>query len=88
MRVALPGALLKRRAGGGKARRMVRMDANQFVVSTGCAVDKPRNPAADLARRDARKARKRGAPLYWLLSLGQARESDSPFEGGRKLLAF
>jgi len=59
---ALPGAPLQRRAGGGKARRVVRMDANQFGVSTGCAVDKPRNPAADLVgRMPARRVS--GVPL-------------------------
>ena len=43
------------------------MDANQFGVRAGCPVDKPRNPTADLAGRDARKARKRGGLLFWLL---------------------
>ena len=33
MRVVLPGTPLKRRAGGGSARRVVRMDADQFGVS-------------------------------------------------------
>ena len=51
MRAALPGPPLKRRAGGGKARRVIRMDANQFGVRAGCPVDKPRNPTADLAGR-------------------------------------
>ncbi|GAB2534405.1 hypothetical protein GCM10027065_02530 [Rhodanobacter koreensis] len=62
-------------AGWRKARRVVRMDANQFGVSTEpvpdlireCPVDKPRNPTANLASMDARKARKRGGLLFWLL---------------------
>jgi hypothetical protein len=43
------GPRVEQRAGGGKARRVAGTDAGQFGVSTGCAVDKPRNPAANLA---------------------------------------
>ena len=67
MRVALPGAPLQRRAGGGTARRVVGMDADQFGVRAGSPVDKPRNPHADLAGRDACKARKRGVVFSWVL---------------------
>ena len=70
MRVALPGAPLQRRAGGGSARRVACMDASQFGVWAGCPVDKPRSPTADFPGRDARKARKRGGLLfgYFLLA--------------------
>ncbi len=39
MRAALPGSPLKRRTGGGKARRVAGMNAGQFVVSTGNGMD-------------------------------------------------
>jgi hypothetical protein len=42
-------------------------DAGQFGVRAGCPVDKPRNPPADFAGKDARKARKRGVVFSWLL---------------------
>jgi len=50
-RAALPGAPMTRRAGGGKARRGPDMDVRPFGVSTGCAVDKPRNLPAHLEGR-------------------------------------
>jgi hypothetical protein len=50
------------------------MDAGQFGVSTGCAVDKPRNPPADLP---GRKPGKRVSGVSFSLgyfSFGQAKE--------------
>jgi len=70
-------------AAGGwrKARRVARMDAGQFFARAGCPVEKPRSPPAHLEGA-ARKARHPGGPSLWLLSLGQARESD-PASGRR-----
>jgi len=74
MRVALPGAPLKRRAGGGSARRVAGRDAGQFGVRTGCPVDKPRNPAADLAGRMPARRVSGVAFSFGYFSLGHARE--------------
>jgi len=53
-------------------------DVGQFVDSTGCAVDKPRNPPADFAGTDARKARKRGAPLFGYFLSGKREKVTRP----------
>jgi hypothetical protein len=45
------------------------MDASQFFVSTGCAVEKPRNPFAHFAGI-ARKASPWGALLFGYFLLG------------------
>ena len=74
MRVALPGAPLKRRAGGGKARRVAGMDAGQFGVRAGCSVDKPRNPPADFpGRKPGKRVSGVSFPLGYF-SFGQANE--------------
>ncbi len=64
---ALPGAPLKRRAGGGKPAGWFAWMRTSLASVHGWTVDKPRNPAADLAGRDARKARKRGVVFSWVL---------------------
>ncbi len=69
---ALPGAPLQRRAGGGSARRVVGMDADQFGVRAGCPVDKPRSPNADLADRMSARRGSGGAFSLGYFSFGQA----------------
>jgi hypothetical protein len=88
MRVALPGAPLKRRAGEGKPAGWFAWMRTSLASVHGWTVDKPRSPHADFPGMDARKARKRGGLLFGYLSLGHARESNSPSEGGRKLFAL
>ena len=66
------GAPLQRRVGGGTARRVAGRDAGQFGVSTGCAVDKPRHPPADLP----------GMARAWMPELRQ-RRSSCPTPGKR-----
>jgi len=104
MRAALPGHPLKRRVGEGKPAGWfawmrtslasvhgegmdAQVEATQGAVARW-TVDKPRSPHADFPGMDARKARKRGGLLFGYLSLGHARESDSPSAGGRKLFAL
>ena len=74
------------------------MGANQFGVSTEpvpdsireCAVDKPRNPHADLAGMNARKARKRGVVFSWLLLFWTSKREVTrpPKEDESSALAF
>jgi len=73
---------MTRRAGEGSARRVAGMDAGQFVVRTGCAVDKPRSPPVNPKPR--LEGASSGGPSLWLFSdaklipvgLGQVRESN------------
>jgi len=70
---------MTRRVGEGSARRVAGMDAGQFVASTGCAVDKPRCPPANLEGA-ARKARHPGG-----LSFGYfLTRSESPWDLGKQ----
>ena len=64
MRVALPGPPLQRRAGGGAARRVTGRDAGQFGVSPWMGCRQTPQPDRGLSGQEARKARKRGAPLF------------------------
>jgi hypothetical protein len=49
-------------------------DAGQFGVSTGCAVDKPRNPPADFAGTMPAKRVSGGSFSLGYFSFGQAKE--------------
>jgi hypothetical protein len=85
MRAALPGSPLQRRAGEGKpegwfAGMRTSLSSGQDALSTN-PVARPRT-----LRAGCPQGAEAGCPSLWLLSLGQARESDSPSEGGRKLL--
>ncbi len=74
---------MRRRAGGGRARRVARKDASQFVVRAGCPDDKPRNPTANLPGK-ARKAPIPGGALsLGYFSLGKQRKVTRPPAGGR-----
>jgi hypothetical protein len=73
-RAALPGPPLKRRAGGGKARRVACMDASQFGVSPWMDCRQTPQPDREPCGQDARKARKRGGLSLWLLSLWPRKE--------------
>jgi len=64
----LPGPRMRRRAGGGTARRVAGKDAGQFGVRAGCPVDKPRNPHAYLPGF-ARKAPHPGALLFGIATI-------------------
>jgi len=88
MRAALPGPPLKRRVGEGKPAGWFAWIRTSLASVHGWTVDKPRSPHAGFPGMDARKARKRGGLLFGYLSLGHARESDSPSAGGRKLFAL
>jgi hypothetical protein len=74
-------------AAGGrrKARRVAGKDAGQFFGSTGCAVEKPvAHPRT--RRAGCPQGAPSGWPLFWLLFSGHSEKSNSPSEGGRKLL--
>jgi hypothetical protein len=58
------------------------MDAGQFGVRAGGPVDKPRNPPANFASTDARKARKRGAPLFGYFLSGKREKVTRPPQEG------
>ncbi len=58
-----------------------------LFVRAGCPVEKP-GRTSRTCRAWMPGKRQAGWPSLWLLSLGHARESDSPSEGGRKLFAF
>jgi hypothetical protein len=70
------GAPWTRRRDEGSARRGAGTDASSFFVSTGGAVEKPRNPSAHFAGK-ACKAGTRGCPFFGLLFFGHAKKSDS-----------
>ncbi len=89
-------------AGGRrKARRVAGRDAGQFVVRAGDGMDAgveatqerlpdalSTNPVAHPRTRRAGcpEGAPSGWPLFWLLFSGHPEKSDSPSEGGRKLL--
>ena len=74
---ALPGPLSaaasRRRK---KSRSDRRQDAGDFAAVHGRTVSKARSLLAEFAGMDAGKPRPRGCPFLWLLSFGQAKESD------------
>jgi len=78
-RSALPGPLSaaasRRRI---KSRSDRRQDAGDFAAVQGRTVSKARSLLAEFAGMDAGKPRPRGCPFLWLLSFGQAKESDRP----------
>ena len=62
-----------------KSRSDRRQDAGEFAVSTRTCCRRTPQPAREVCRaRMPGKPRPRGCPSLWLLSLGQARESDWP----------
>jgi len=86
-RAALRGAPMARRVGGGKAPQG--WLAGRRASSTSGQEPCRRTPVAHPRTRRAGcpQGAPSGWPSLWLLSLGQARESDSPSAGGRKLFA-
>jgi len=86
-----PGLCHPRRSGGTPA-RMVSKNGVRDEWHLLKPVRPERRPKAEVEGHAsnglielAREARKRGCPSLWFLSLGQARERDSPSAGGRKL---
>jgi hypothetical protein len=79
-----PCAALSR---GRQAAQRESAGSRLLFVSTGMCCRKARPRLTDLPGRMPGK-RQAGWPSLWLLSLGHARESNSPSEGGRKLFAL
>ena len=72
-----PGPSRPRRAGGGNSREAgARRMRARPISAQGCAVSGPRSLLAESLGRDAQRPRTRGCPFLWLLSFGQAKESN------------
>ncbi|AND67651.1 hypothetical protein ATSB10_01970 [Dyella thiooxydans] len=86
-RAALSGAPMARRVGVGEAPQggLAWMRASSTSGQEPCRRTPGTHPRT--RRAGCPQGAPSGCPSLWLLSLGQARESDSPSAGGRKLFA-
>jgi hypothetical protein len=76
------GPVVQRRRAGDKARSVARRMRASFPPVHGCAVGKPRRPAANPR---AARARNVGSPFFGLLFFGDSKKSDSAAEGRRNV---
>ena len=80
----LRGPPRPRRGRGGKSPQGRAQVAREFAVRPGMACQRTSAAPSRRRRAGARRPRPRGCPSLWLLSLGQARESDSLAREGER----